>query len=82
MIFVDSAPDRSGGESGESDSYHQSSWRKPSAWPIAICTLPRFTMRLAKLFTGISVSRAGVFITYISGIPARLFSESPSQNDD
>jgi hypothetical protein len=44
--------------------------------------IAQFTMRLAKLFTGISVSRAGVFITYISGIPARLFSESPSQNDD
>jgi hypothetical protein len=81
MIFVASAPDRSGGESGEIDTYRQSSWQSQIAWSIAIFTSLNFSP-CSKLFTCISVRRAGVFITYISGIPARLFSESTSQNDD
>ncbi len=39
--------------------------------------IAQFTMRRAKLFTGISVSRADVFITYISVFPPDCFLKPP-----
>jgi hypothetical protein len=81
MIFVASAPDLLVGRV-ERSILIGNRHGEQIVWSIAIFTSLKFFTLLAKLFTCISVRRAGVFITYISGIPARLFSESTSQNDD
>jgi hypothetical protein len=81
MIFVASAPDLPGGERRD---------RYLSAMVMAepdrlvhryIHISPFFTLspNYSLVF---QCAGLGVFIPYISGIPARLFSESTSQNDD